>query len=167
MIIYNKYINSRDYTWYDSSNIYYSECVDTHSDTKTLKITFKGGRTYLYKDVSVADYLIFRNAESNGKAFNTNIKKYECVRLPDLIIEDLEKKREEFQNEGVAIEEAMSNLQYHMDINEDTREFRLKLNDKVIYEGVEDHVNIMRLLKSMSINYSVGELTEPLTTEEQ
>ena len=39
---------------------------------------------------------------------------------------------------------------------------RLKLNDNVIYEGIDGQVNIMRLLKCMSINYSVSELSQPL-----
>jgi hypothetical protein len=81
MIVYNKYTNSRDYTWYDSSNIVFSECIDTTEEEKTLKIVFKQGRTYIYRKVDVNDYLLFRNAESNGKAFNQYIKKYECVRL--------------------------------------------------------------------------------------
>lgn len=164
MLVYNKYINSRDYSWYDSSNILFSECIDTQTETKTLKITFKNGRTYLYKDVDVTDYLIFRNAESNGKAFNTNIKKYDFVRLPDVELEKLDEMRKEFQEDASIINEAMSNLQYHIDMNPDTKEFRLSLNGKTIYEGIEDNVNISRLFKSMSISYSMGELTEPLET---
>lgn len=162
MIVYNKYINSRDYTWYDSSNIVYSECIDTTETEKTLKIVFKQGRAYLYRKVDVNDYLLFRNAESNGKAFNQYIKKYECVRMPDVDLSDLEKKKEEFQEEHRKIDEAMTNLSYHLDFNPETKEFRLKLNDNVIYEGVEDHVNIMRLLKSMSITYSFSEMEDNL-----
>lgn len=162
MIVYNKYVNSRDYTWYDSSNIIYSECIDTTEVEKTLKIVFKQGRSYLYRKVDVNDYLLFRNAESNGKAFNQYIKKYDCVRMPDVDLADLEKKKEEFQDEHRKIDEAMTNLSYHMDFNPETKEFRLKLNDNVIYEGVEDHVNITRLLKSMSITYSYAEMEENL-----
>ena len=49
-----------------------------------------------------------------------------------------------------------------MEYNQETKEFRLKLNDNVIYEGIDGQVNIMRLLKCMSINYSVSELSQPL-----
>ena len=45
MIVYNKYINNEDYTWYDSSNVIFSKCYDNNSDSKTLKIVFKDGRT--------------------------------------------------------------------------------------------------------------------------
>lgn len=162
MIIYNKYTNSRDYTWYDSSNIIFSECIDTTEEEKTLKIVFKQGRTYIYRKVDVNDYLLFRNAESNGEAFNKYIKKYECVRLPDTDLNKLEEQKNAFQKENQVVAEAMTNLSYHMEYNQETKEFRLKLNDNVIYEGVEGHVNIMRLLKCMSINYSVSELNEPL-----
>ena len=112
--------------------------------------------------VDVNDYLLFRNAESNDKAFNQYIKKYECVRLPDTDLNKLEEQKNAFQEENQVVAEAMTNLSYHMEYNQETKEFRLKLNDNVIYEGIEGHVNIMRLLKCMSINYSVSELNEPL-----
>ena len=60
MIVYNKYINNEDYTWYDSSNVIFSKCYDNNSDSKTLKIVFKDGRTYLYKDVATMDYISFK-----------------------------------------------------------------------------------------------------------
>ena len=52
MIVYNRYVNQEDHVWYESSNIIYSKCYDTqNSKFKSLKIVFKGGRTYLYRDV--------------------------------------------------------------------------------------------------------------------
>ena len=67
MIVFNRYVNQEDHTWYDSSNVVYSKCYDTQSTKfKTLKIVFKGGRTYLYKDVDADLYLQFKNAQSNG-----------------------------------------------------------------------------------------------------
>ena len=162
-IIYNKYINNRDYTWYDSSNVKYSECYDSDSDKKHLKVTFNQGRTYLYKDVDVSDYAMFKNSQSTGQAFNQFIKKYNGVRLPDVLLEDLDKKKDEFINEKKEIDDtAMGDLVYHMDINDKTGEFRLSLNDKVIYEGIENQVSISKLLRSMCIRYSIGELKEPL-----
>lgn len=42
MIVYNKYLDNQDYTWYDSSNVLFSKCYDDpNSNTKTLKIVFK------------------------------------------------------------------------------------------------------------------------------
>lgn len=160
MIVFNKYVNSRDYTWYDSSNVVYSECIDTNKAFKTLKMVFKGGRQYIYHNVDPSDYLMFRNAESNGKAFSTYIKKYECQRLPDITMEELDEKRKEFEEDNKVTEEAFTNLAYLLEMNAETKEIRLSLNGKVIFEGVEDKVNIMRLLKCMSINYQFKEMEE-------
>ena len=166
-IVYNKYVNNRDHTWYDSSNVLYSVCYDTNAEKKSLKVVFKQGRTYLYKDVDVKDYLLFRNAESHGKSVNEFIvKKYKGVRLSDTSQEALEELKEEFINENKVTEEAFTNLAYHLEINSETKEFRLKLNDKTIYEGVENQVSITRLLKSMNINYSYSEMEGKITTEE-
>ena len=74
MIVYNKYLDNQDYTWYDSSNVLFSKCYDDpNSNTKTLKIVFKNGRTYIYKDVDINDYITFKTAQSNGQAVNTFI----------------------------------------------------------------------------------------------
>ena len=74
MITFNRYVNQEDHTWYDSSNVVYSKCYDTKSSKfKTLKIVFKGGRTYLYKDVDADDYLRFKTAQSNGDALQPKI----------------------------------------------------------------------------------------------
>lgn len=166
-IVYNKYVNNRDHTWYDSSNVLYSVCYDTNADKKALKIVFKQGRTYLYRDVELNDYLLFRNADSNGKSVNEFIiKKYKGVRLSDISPESLDELKEEFINENKVSEEAFTNLAYHLEINGDTKEFRLKLNDKTIFEGIENQVSIVRLLRSMNINYSISEMTDAITKEE-
>ena len=82
MIIYNRYVNQEDHVWYDSSNIVYSKCYDTQNTKfKTLKIVFKGGRTYVYRNVDADDYIIFKTATSNGQEFNKRIKKYDAVRI--------------------------------------------------------------------------------------
>lgn len=79
--IIHKYENDLDKSWYDSSNILYSECDDKENQLKTVRVTFKNGATYEYKDVNVQDYLFFRDSISNGKAFIKYIKKYECEKL--------------------------------------------------------------------------------------
>ena len=166
-IIYNKYINNRDHSWYDSSNVLYSVCYDTNAGKKTLKIVFREGRTYLYRDVDVNDYLLFRNSESHGKSVNEFIiKKYKGVRLSDTSMEELDKLKDEFINENKITEEAFTNLAYHMEMNGETGEFRLSLNGKPIFEGIENQVSIVRLLKSMNINYSFSELEGGITKEE-
>ena len=168
MVIYNKYINKIDHTWYDSSNLVYSACYDNEGDNKVLKAVFKGGRTYLYKDVNAQDYVLFsKGAASNGEEFNRHIgKKYKGVRISDTDLTKLEELKKSFMEENQKIEEALTNLAYHMEINEKTGEFRLKLNDKVIYEGIEGQVSIVNLFSSMHLLYSMSELTEPLSTRD-
>ena len=166
MIVYNKYVNSRDYTWYDSSNVLYSECLDTNDTLKRVKVVFKGGRVYLYEGVDPTDYLLFRNADSNGKAFSTYIKKYECKRLPDIDLNEIEERKKEFIEDNKITEEAFTNLSYELQMNPETKEVRLLLNGKVIFEGIEDKINIMRLLKCMSINYSFKELSNEKESED-
>lgn len=74
--------------WYQSSNIKYSECIDHDNDLKTLKVVFNNGTQYKYKKVDVRDYLLFRDASSQGKALNEYIKpkgyEYEKMENADL-----------------------------------------------------------------------------------
>lgn len=86
--IFNFYANDTDKTWYQSSNIRYSECIDHDNDLKTLKVVFNNGTQYQYKKVDVRDYLLFRDASSQGKALNEYIKpkgyEYEKIENADL-----------------------------------------------------------------------------------
>ena len=86
--IFNFYANDTDKTWYQSSNIKYSECIDHDNDLKTLKVVFNNGTQYKYKKVDVRDYLLFRDASSQGKALNEYIKpkgyEYEKMENADL-----------------------------------------------------------------------------------
>lgn len=86
--IYNLYENEVDKTWYDSSNIVYSECDDVDG-LKVVRVTFKNGRTYKYSNVNVNDYLLFRESVSQGKALNKYIKQYANERIGDLDVDDL------------------------------------------------------------------------------
>ena len=166
MIVYNKYTNLRDHVWYSSSNIVYSECIDSDTEFKTLKIVFKEGRTYMYRDVDVEDYIRFKNAESNGKAFNQFIKKYECVRMPDTDAATLDGMMKSFQEEDQQTTEAFSNLQYTLSVDNKTGEFTLKLNGKDIFSGIEGQVSIVRLLRSMNIAYAMVEAEEEKSKED-
>ena len=68
--IYNLYENEVDKTWYDSSNVIYSECDDVQDGLKVLRVTFKNGRTYKYSDVNVAIF------NSEGISSNFNVEGY-------------------------------------------------------------------------------------------
>ena len=86
--IFNFYANDVDKTWYQSSNIKYSECIDHDNELKTLKVVFNNATQYVYKKVKVQDYLLFRDAASQGKALNEYIKpkgyEYEKLENADL-----------------------------------------------------------------------------------
>lgn len=165
-IIYNRYLNNVDHTWYDSSNILYSECFDNTDINKNVKLVFKGGRTYLYKDVNVDDYLQFKlTNESHGSAVNKFIvKKYECVRLSDTDMETLEKFKESTIEEDNKIDESMSNIAYHIDINDETGEFNLSINNRQLFSGIEGQVSILNLLKSLNIKYTLNSIKNEETT---
>lgn len=80
--------NDIDRTWYQSSNIKYSECIDHDNDLKTLRVVFNNATQYEYKNVEVAQYLLFRDAASQGKALNEFVKpkgyEYEKLENADL-----------------------------------------------------------------------------------
>lgn len=66
----------------ESSNI---EGISYLSESKILKIRFKGGGEYVYKGVEELQYKNIQNAKSIGKYFNDNIKafpeKYKFIKL--------------------------------------------------------------------------------------
>ena len=162
MIIYNRYINQEDHVWYDSSNIFYSKCYDTSSSQlKTLKIVFKGGRTYLYKDVDANDYLLFKQSESNGQGFNKWIKKYQAVRISDTDIEKLNELKDSF-NEDVKENEdkKLGDLCYHIKVDEKTGEFIIVLGDKTLFRGIEGNFSILNLFSSLNIKYILQQVDE-------
>jgi hypothetical protein len=73
-------------TIYSSSNI----CASTYDkETKSLTIIFSNGNQYKYIDVSQTDYTRFELADSQGKVFNTHIKKYTFEKLDSLDPKDI------------------------------------------------------------------------------
>jgi len=70
----------------DSTNILHSEY---NKSKKTLKITFKAGTRYVYKEVLDRDYIRFEVSESQGSVFNKTMNKYECIKLISLTEEGL------------------------------------------------------------------------------
>ena len=158
MVNYNTYINEHDYVWYDSSNVLFSECIDTNEETKTLKIVFKNGRKYLYQNVDVHDYIMLKTAESNGSAFNKYIKKYKCVRLPDVDVSEIEELKIKMGGVVEKMENANTTEEYLLEYNRETKDFKLFLGDTVVYEGVDDNVNIIRLFRCMNMCYKFKEI---------
>lgn len=162
MISYNRYINQEDHVWYDSSNIIYSKCYDTQSSKqKTVKIVFKGGRTYVYKDIHTDDYLQFKMAMSNGEAFNKYIKKYSAIRIADTDMTKLSELQETFKDETKKNEEEkLGNLIYNIKVDEKTGEFIIVLGDKVLFRGIEGNFSILNLFSSLNIKYALQRVEE-------
>ena len=99
--IFGFYANDVDKSWYDSSNVKYSECDDHDNALKTLRVVFNNGTQYEYKNVNVQDFLFFRDAASQGKALNQYIKGkgYEYEKLENANMEALEDELE-FRTQG-------------------------------------------------------------------
>ncbi len=93
--------NDIDRIWYKSSNVKYSECVDNDNALKTLRVVFNNGTQYQYEKVNVTKYLMFRDADSQGKALNQYIKSegYEYKKIEDSDLDELEKELN-FRMEG-------------------------------------------------------------------
>lgn len=85
---------------YDSSNILASSWDKTTND---LKITFKRGAQYLYKDVRATDYTRFETAESQGKELNKRIKNtYNFEKLDNVETAELIKEIYAYQQEEMS-----------------------------------------------------------------
>ena len=71
---------------YESSNIAASTY---NSDTEDLVLIFNSGTQYRYPKVSKSDYMRFEIAESQGKVFNSHIKKYTYEKLDNFEVSQL------------------------------------------------------------------------------
>lgn len=109
--IFNFYAENVDYTWYQSSNVKYSECIDYDNALKTLRITFNNGSTYQYDNVNVNDYLLFRENASQGKAFQMYIKQkgYAYSKINGRNIAELDDELHFRLSDGVYLEEVDGN----------------------------------------------------------
>lgn len=158
-IVCSEYKDRIDRCWYDSSNVVYSECIDHEDALKDLKVVFKGGRTYLYKEVDVRDYVAFKTNPSQGKALNTYIiKKYEALRLPETDMEQLDKDKQLLLERQAAERESGSNeediihdLLYTVKLNEETKDAALYVDDMMLLEGKVDSFNLYDVLNALGI----------------
>lgn len=103
-----------DRVWYDSSNVVYSECEDNKDDYKTLRVVFKTGDMYEYKDVDVKDYVMFiagGTAGSNGKAFYSFIrsKGYECQKLGKKSLEEIAAEMQKIKETRASLDKNLNN----------------------------------------------------------
>lgn len=157
-LIYNNYKDKVDKCWYDSTNIIFSECIDYENELKDLKVVFKGGRYYLYKNVDVNDYLLFRTDISQGKALSKYITpKYTGVRLPDVNIEDLTNEMklliEEKENNTILVDDK-KNAIYHIKLDSETNEIELYINNNLIFEGINGTLDLFEIISLLGIKCS-------------
>ena len=83
-----------DEVWYESSNVIYSRFEEDENENKgNLYVVFKGGKQYVYKNVSYTNYLSFKHGGldgSSGKALNEYIiKVYAAEKLDDVDMEEV------------------------------------------------------------------------------
>ena len=97
--IFSIYKDDLDRAWFESSNVKYSECDDLDNQLKVVRIVFNNGQMYEYKDVNVNDYLMFREADSQGKAFNRYLRKYEFEKKGLADLEKIENDLKELTKE--------------------------------------------------------------------
>ena len=167
MFIFNRYINKVDHVWYDSSNVKYSACYDNSTPLSTLKVVLRGGATYIYKNVTLEDYMLFKSATSNGSVFNKHIvKNYKGIRLEDTDLEKLEEFKNSFMEETKTIQDSTNKFAYKLEINKETNEIRLKMGERTLFEGVEGQIRLIDVLNSMGLAYSMSEDNTPCKTEE-
>lgn len=58
------------------------EALGYDAESRTLHVTFKGGKTYEHTDVPIEKYAAMTGADSAGKFYNTKIRdKYSAQKL--------------------------------------------------------------------------------------
>jgi len=149
---FNYYKNNVDYCWYDSTNVIYTECIDNKNKPKTLKVVFSNGTQYQYNDVNVNDYLLLREASSQGKALNRLIKekKYEYVKLENADLEAIKEELDLIMNGAFFIE----NKDDGYEIKNNTNDVVFKLSEPLDKE-LFDLIN--GILKSVGIRTKIVE----------
>ena len=153
--IFNVYSNDIDRTWYQSSNIKFSECIDHDNELKTLVVVFNNGTQYRYEKVDVRDYLLFRDADSQGKALNQFIKPkgyaYEKLENADLATLDGELN---FRMEGCIF------------IDYDGKTLKMRDNKDVVIFEKETKLDKDALNTVCGVIAAVGKDVKLITTKE-
>lgn len=145
MLKFSYYIDDvKDRAWFDSSNILYGECYESDTQYKTVRIVFKNGSTYEYSDVLVADWVSFKNADSQGKALNEYFKKngYEYKRIDNSNIENLEKELSNKQNYDIVLKVNNGRL-FIVDNVKDTELYSMEYPGEQITNSINDLLIIL------------------------
>lgn len=110
----------------------------------------------MYREVEPLDYVYFRDAQSNGQAFATTIKKYECEKLDDTDLTQLETLKQELAKS----ETFEGEYTIHMKYNNATGEVKVFVNGQPRFEGVEGQISIINFMKAMSLQFTMEETDE-------
>ena len=147
---FNLYCDGVDKTWYDSTNVIYTECIDNENKPKTLKVVFSNGSQYQYKNVDVRDYLLLRESGSQGKALNRLIKekKYEYEKLENANLDEINEELFFKSNNGFYLEN--NDEFFEIKNNKDESVFKLS---KPLEEDYFDLVN--DILKAVGITTKI------------
>ena len=140
-----------DKTWYNSTNIKYTECIDKKDDLKDLIVVYSTGARYKYKGVNVHDYLVFRESDSTGKALNRLIKggKYEFEKMDNA---DLNAIEEELSDRKGGVIFLSNKDKFTI---EDSLEHTLYAKETTLND--EDFNMITDILKSLNIIFKIKE----------
>lgn len=153
--LYGYYKDDVDYTWYDSSTVKYSECVDHPNALKTLRVAFNNGTCYEYADVDVMDYLMFRDDLSQGKALNKYIKSkgYEYKKLDNIDMDELDR-----------IYHHMADADFYISLvdadDDNKKEIKVERNSgEVLYQGhlvgKEEFETLVEILEAIGIRFKI------------
>lgn len=150
MLKFSYYIDDvMDKAWFESSNIVYGECDESDTQYKTVRIVFKNGSTYQYENVLVADWVSFKNADSQGKALNEHFKKaaYKYSRIEDADLQALEDEYAFRTGNDFILKVDIENNTLSLFDNKDVEKYSME------YPGEDITNDIKGLLES--INYVV------------
>ena len=142
---------------YESSNIAASTY---NSDTEDLVLIFKSGTQYRYPKVSKSDYMRFEIAESQGKVFNSHIKKYTYEKLDNFEVSQLLNEIEKLSKQEKTAEidakriELTNKLSYVTNI---AQKDRTEETDKIFVDSLHElKKSIDIFLTEMSNDKSLG-----------
>lgn len=153
--------------FYESSNVFYSACYDKLDDLKQLTIVFKNGQQYVYNDIEVQDYIMFRDSQSQGSALNKFITikpngkaKYSYKRLSPVDLDEYKTRLNEWLNNEITDEKEPENIESQpardnvvLEINSKT--YSIKVGDVTIQNFDTETLSKMSLLlDTLRVNYT-------------
>lgn len=166
MKIFEYYADDVDHVWYDSSNIKYTECIDKENELKTLKVVFKNGTQYEYKNVNVEDYLMFREHGSQGRALSLYIKSnnYEYKKLENADLNAIDEDYFFRSGNGLFVKNDENGFTILSAINNELYS-DLKLEDDELKKVIDILEHVGHKVKMVENDTKLTELEEKITED--